>query len=282
MANINQRSNFLWESTASIFESSFSVVFPKSPNLDLILISSILEQDIYMHERLELQFKGRPFNKEDVIVSGDPVTFTYSSGKIKSTFKGYVSYIDQANKMSGSNTTVVCVGASYVLKNTDQKIYTKMTADQVINKIAAKHGFSCTTQKHPRLRDAVVQSGQTDWQVCTSLAKQTGFALIVENTHITFVSKDKIYNAKKANAPYYVYVDNNITGIATHQDRYSGTAFYFKPIIADLSPESGAVVDRVFNGTSASTGSAINVTHPLTGAVNTNTGSVIPSKEYFE
>ena len=282
MARVPNRSVFVWESTASLFNSKFTAVFPKSPDLNLILISAILEEDIYMHSRLELQFKGRPFQKQDSIVSEDPVVFTYSSGKTTSTFRGYVSYVNQMNNMGGSNTTVVCVGASYVLKNTDQKIFAKTTADQVIQKIAAKHGFSCTVQKHPRLRDAVVQSGQTDWQLCTSLAKQTGFALLVDNTHITFVSKDKIYNSKKASAPYFNYINDDITGITTHQDRYSGTAFYFTPIISDQSPETGIVVDRVFNGTSSATGAAINVTHPLTGVTNTNTGSVVPSKEYFE
>jgi hypothetical protein len=274
--------NFIWDSSASTLNSTFYVDFPKAPDFELLLIGAELEQDIHHHDRLTLQFKGRPFVRDSQISSGDPVIFTYASGKVMSKFKGYVHHIDQLNNMTGANTTIVCVSASYVLKNTDQKIYKDTTADQVVKKIAAKHGMSCTVQRHPRIRAAIVQAGQTDWQLCTSLAKQTGFALVHENTHITFVSKNKIYATKKPSASYFFMVDDPITGIATMADKMSGTLFNFRPIISDESPETGIVVDRAFSGSSNVSDTDISTTHSLPDTTSSNTGSVIPSEAYFQ
>jgi hypothetical protein len=281
------RSVFIWNSNASIYDSSFTVVFPKTPDIEVLLIGAELHQDIHMHDRLTLHIKGRPWLKSTAIVNGDPMIFTYISGKIKSTFNGYVSAINQANGMDGANTDIECVSASYVLKETDQKIYKNMTADRCVVNIGNKHGFSTTVQRHSRVRSAIVQSGQTDWQLLTSLATQCGFALVVENTHITFVSKDKIFNSKKAKAPYYYYVDDEITGLVTKHDRLSGSIFSFAPIIADENPDSGIAVDRVVSGKSTTTGQPFKTTHTINTLVSPTSGAVTnfsnnPTKAKFK
>jgi hypothetical protein len=92
---------------------------------------------------------------------------------------------------------------------------------------------------------------------------------VCENTHITFVSKEKIFNSKKAKAPYYYYVDDEHTGLVTKQDRWSGSIFQFEPIISDESPDLGIAVDRVHAGKDAVSGKTFKATHP---AVNNGAG----------
>jgi hypothetical protein len=175
----------------------------------------------------------------------------------------------------------VCVGASWVLKNTDQKIYKDVTADQVISKIAKKYSMAAVTQRDPRVRSQVSQSGQSDWQLCRSLAKQTGFALLAENTTIIFVSKDKIYQSKKNSAPYFNYIDDEVGGVVPASLRMTGTILSFDPIISDQAPENGARIDRVVSGINNNTGAVVKATHAHTKPTKGNSGVVIPNQAYF-
>lgn len=269
--------NFVYQSAA--YSSSFSVEFPKLQSLELILIGAELHQDMMEHDRLVLHFKGKPFVESTSIASPDPVKFTYSADNVTKVFNGYVHTVEAINGINGSNTDVICVSASYLLKDSDQQVYTNVTADQVVSKIAAKHSMSATTQRHPRVRNMIVQAGQTDWQICTRLAKQTGFALRTENTTITFVSKDKIYSDRKASAPYFFYVDNPINGVITRADRSYGTIFSFHPLVSDDSPELGIKVDRII-GVTSSVNATTQIKTPLK-APKVSKGVVVPNASYF-
>lgn len=272
---------FTWGSDGSILKSSFKVSFPKSTDFELLLVGAELHQDPEEHDRLVLHFKGTPLNKKQPIVGGDPVVFTYSTGKLTSTWHGYIHSIPQTNTWQGGNTDVVCVGASYVLKDTDQKIYTNSTADQVVAKIAKANGMEPITQRHPRVKASFVQAGQSYWQVLKRLAKTTGFALFCVNNTIFFMSKDKIYQNKKASAPYFEYISSEVTGLVTRELRMTGTILNFKPIISDQTPEMGVIVDRVISGSDPKNVKLIKTTHPYKGVAPSNPGVVIPSAEYF-
>lgn len=263
-------------------DSSFDVEFSQSPNIQFILIGAELYQDPEQHERLVLYFKGNPFTDDTVIVSGDPVKFTYGQGDTSAEFYGYVHTVHQENGPRLNRTTVECVSSSYLMKNTNQKIYKGLTADQIVSKVAATYGFKAITQRHARVRNSIVQSGQSDWQLLRSLAKQTGYALLANNTSITFVSKGKIYADKKDNAPYFNYVNSETTGITNKYERLYGTVVSFNPHISDEAPEMATRVDRKLSGRNLNTESLIQATHPYKDATLTSLGVVIPGETYFE
>lgn len=270
--------NYAKESTGSVYASSFEVSFPKTPNFELVLIGAELHQEIEAHDVLILTFKGKPRKDETTIVSSDPVQFIYSSGANTSTFEGYVYEIDPAATMQAHVTQIWCVSASSVLKDSTQEIYKNVTADQVIAKIAKKQGLKAVTQRHPRLRETIVQAGQTDWQLLRRLAKQTGFALKAENTTVFFMSKNKIFQDKKARAPYFKYKD----GI-TKLQRSVGTCLEFRPLVSDDSIEMGVRVDRVMTGVSTSSGNSITTVHPTkVFDAAQGRGKVVPSEDYFD
>jgi hypothetical protein len=270
--------NYAKESTGSVYRSNFSVSFPKTPNFELMLIGAELYQEVESHDVLILTFKGKPRKEGTIIVSSDPVQFVYSSGPNQSTFEGYVYEIDPASTMMAHVTQIWCVSASSVLKDSAQAIYKKVTADQVISKISKRQGLMAVTQRHPRLRETIVQAGQTDWQLLRRLARQTGFALKAENTTVFFMSKNKIFQDKKDRAPYFKYKD----GI-TKQQRSVGTCLEFKPTVSDDAIELGVRVDRVMSGISEVSGSSISTTHPtkVFDAAQSR-GKVVPSEDYFD
>lgn len=269
---------FQFESTASPHWSNFSVKFPKAPDFELLLITADLYQEQESHDVLVLTFKGKSTKDDTSIVTSDPVEFKYSSGDVESVFQGYVYQINPISTVKAHVTEVWCISASAVLKDSDQVIFKNVTADQVVSKIASKRGMTAVTQRHPRLRESVVQAGQTDWQILRRLAKQTGFALRTENTTIFFVSKDKIYRDKKAKAAYFKYNDG-----LTKEQRHVGTCLAFTPRVSDDSIETGVRVDRVMSGTSSSSGSIISTSHSTKDYTGVESlGKVVPNKEYFD
>lgn len=277
-ANINtsygSNKYFLWESTAGL--ADWDVQFPKTPNNELILIGAELIQKPNAHDVLILQFKGKPILDTTVIVAGDPVVFTWTSGPNVSKWNGYVYELDPVTTTQAHNTTITCIAASYVLKNTDQQIYKNVTADAVVSKIAQKNNMQAIVERHPRVRESIVQAGQSYWQLLRRLANQTGFALRAENTTIYFMSKDKIYTSKKDSAPYFKYNDG-----VTKAQRMYGTCFKFTPEISDENPDLSIKVDRVITGTVSATGATIETTHAALDHSNPVQGSMSPSEDYF-
>lgn len=271
---------FIWQSSAGLVD--FSVTFPKAKDLDVLLIGAELYQAGNDHDMLVLHFKSNPDPKQNAIISKDPVIFNFRSQKLESTWHGYVAQIDQSNTVIGSNTDIVCIGPSFYLKDTSQKVYKNVTADQVVSRIAVKHNLQAVTQRHPRVKTSIVQAGQSDWQLLGRLAKSTGFALRCENTSLLFVSKDKIYKDKKSTAPYFYYVGNDDnSGYTTREARMHGTCISFKPIVSDSSPDTGVRVDRVITGMHAQNGAVLSTTHKHKSKTTGNAGVVVPSAEYF-
>jgi len=271
---------FVWQSSGQLVD--FSVTFPKAKDLDIRLIGAELYQASGEHDMLILHFKGNPDPKQNSILSKDPVIFTFRSQKLKSTWNGYVTQIEQSNTVTGGNTDIICIGPSFYLKDTSQKIYKNVTADQVVSRIASKHNLQAVTQRHPRVKDSIVQAGQSDWQLLRRLAKSTGFVLRCENTSLLFVSVDKIYKDKKQSAPYFYYIgsDDN-SGSTTKELRMLGTCFGFKPIVSDSSPDTGVRVDRVITGMHTQNGAVLSTTHKHKSKSVGNAGVVVPSQEYF-
>jgi len=271
---------FVWQSSGQLVD--FSVTFPKAKDLDIRLIGAELYQASGEHDMLILHFKGNPDPKQNSILSKDPVIFTFRSQKLKSTWNGYVTQIEQSNTVTGGNTDIICIGPSFYLKDTSQKIYKNVTADQVVSRIASKHNLQAVTQRHPRVKASIVQAGQSDWQLLRRISKSTGFVLRCENTSLLFVSVDKIYKDKKQSAPYFYYIgsDDN-SGSTTKELRMLGTCFGFKPIVSDSSPDTGVRVDRVITGMHTQNGAVLSTTHKHKSKSVGNAGVVVPSQEYF-
>jgi hypothetical protein len=271
--------SYQWRS--EVFNAYFEVQFPNTPKLELLAVSADLEQNIEEHDILTITFKGKPFKKDTQLAYGDPVKFIYKSGKEVYNFVGKVNRIVQKASLHGVGETVVqCISASSVLKETSQKIYTNVTADQCVARVAAAVGCRAVTQRHPRVRQTIAHTGETYWQFLRSQAKQTGFALRAENTTITFVSKEKITAAKKSQAPYFLYFDSPTDGATTASFRALGTIVYFHPLISDASPETGVKVDRVVTGQDLKGNKAIKATHK-NSAPTSSPSAVRPSEDYF-
>lgn len=230
--------------------------FPKS-SFNLPLVHATLVKRASRHDVLTLEYVGRVVKVNNHLRIGDPVTFTYGTRKAKKTWHGYVHHVSPTTTNSRAYTRVVCIGASWVLKTTEQKIYKKMTADRAVAKIARASGLQPDTQRHPRVFKTISNTGQTQWQLLRRLAEQTGFALTTEGMVVRFKSKDTIYRESLAKRLYFRYHDEKVPALSVYN-----SIFYFKPTFIESAPEfSGSDNDVVVSGVSDQTGKVLVTKH---------------------
>lgn len=241
-------------------QSTWKVSFPLSGTIPLVAVSARVIQRPAEHDILEVDYQGRIEIGDALLASGDPVQFEWSSMDGDQVFTGYVHHVKTfTGPTSAMITRVVCIAASYVFKETRQKIYKKATADGIVRSVAQASSFGAVTQRHPRVFKAVGQSGQSDWQLLRRLAKQTGYALRAEGANVTFVSKEKLFYDRLSAAPTFKYLDTDAPAESAFADILS-----FEPIISDEAPDlSGARVNRKVGGVLENDSSTFTATYPL-------------------
>ena len=190
----------------------------------LFVYSMTLYQEQYRHELAEITFRDWDVSY-DSVTPGTPVTMTMYGPAKSREFYGYVHHI-KPDKSPGKNfVTVLLIGASFVMKQTDQKVYTNVTADQIVRDIAIKNGFVCYTVPHPRVYPQVSQAGHSDWELMVRLAKQCGYTLRATNTELYFQPMLEDYTKYRSEAPKFSMLP------VGHPD---GTSIYkFSPVIGE-------------------------------------------------
>jgi hypothetical protein len=255
-----------------------TVTFPLSPSFGLVFLTARLDQQFNSHDVLTIKYAGKIEETLNFIGSGDPVEFEYSGAGATKTWVGYVHKIIPST-VAENTTTIVCISATYLLKTTRQKIYKKVTADQIVEKVCKQYGLKAVTQRHPRVFSSISQAGQSDWQLLRRLAKQTGFGLKINGTTVYFMSKDKLSSASAERAPYF-FKENaaNVRTIAS-----MGTLIEFTPQISDEAPDMvGATVDRVVGGLHSTNNKTIATKHKIQPAKKKTKGVVTPSKKFLK
>ena len=118
-----------------------SVTFPNTNLPPVRVYEMTLRQNRYEHEVAIIQFRDWGVDYE-VVTAGSPIAFTINNTINFKDFTGYVDHVNLYREPGSSITEVVAVSASYVFKNESQKVYKGLSADAIIEQIAAKYNFS--------------------------------------------------------------------------------------------------------------------------------------------
>jgi len=199
-----------------------TVSFPDTDAGPKTVYSMSFYQNLYEHEIATIQFRDWDVDHE-VLKEGSPIKFVITDKGASRTFYGYIHHIAVDRQPGKSITELTAISASMVMKNESQQIYKGLTADSIINTIAAKNGFACFAVPHPRVYPQVAQAGHTDWEMCVRLAKQSGYSLRTENTEIYFQPMLYEYASKRSEAPVFDMRDPN--------DPSGSTLYSFTPVI---------------------------------------------------
>jgi phage protein D len=231
------------------------VSFPDTSLSTLHVYDMSFYQNKYEHEIVSITFRNWGV-EYDAVESGSPITFVINDGSKTRTFYGYVHSIIVDRTPGSFLTRVVAVSASMVMKNESQTVYTELSADAVVQKIAKKHNFVAFTVPHPRIYPQIAQAGHTDWELLVRLAKQSGYSLRTENTELYFQPMLYEYESKRTEAPIFVMRESN--------DPSGSTLYSFNPAISEgLSYDGDMKAAIAVSGLDASTTTPISLTKQI-------------------
>jgi hypothetical protein len=229
------------------------VNFPSANVAPARINEMTLWQDRFKHEFATIQFRDWDVDYED-IRPGSPMTISLKGDEGSNDFHGYVHHVQPHVSPGARYTEVTFIGASYFLKQTSQKIYKNVTADQIIAKIAKRNNFAYNAEPHPRVYDQVSQAGLTDVEMMTKLAKQCGYSLRLSNSEIYFQPVTKMYDEERENAPRFALRDAN--------DPQGSNLYSFKPLVGESLDQDGEYkAATAVSGVDKHTGQIIQLTN---------------------
>jgi hypothetical protein len=208
------------------------IQFPESQIGRVFSYMTTLTMSRYGHETLTMYLENWGVDYKQIEVHA-PVKAIVQSPLGRKEFTGYVHTVTPELSPTKNFVEVVAFGASVVMKQASQKVWTKVTADQVVTEIAKKHNFSYHSTPHPRVYDHLAQTGETDWEFICKLAYKSGHTLRAEGTALYFDPFYKDFNDFKASAPEFVMREAN------HPNGSSLYSFY--PTIGEALVFDGAM-----------------------------------------
>lgn len=198
--------------------------FPLSQNAPQRVSSFTLNQEKYAHEIAVVRF--RDWNLQYASISpSQPVRCVLSGATGSREFVGYIHDIKPDISPGKQFVEMTLIGASYRMKQARQKVYTNKTAAQIIEEIGQSYNFSVFAEPHPRVFEQVSQTGHTDLEIMTRLAKQCGYSLRIENTSIYFQPLTFDYTKDRGTAPSFIMREAN--------DPQGSTLYSFKLILGE-------------------------------------------------
>lgn len=200
------------------------VNFPTIKEGPQFLYSATLLQDRYKHEEVVLVFKDWDV-VYDSITTNSPIVVDFKGTYSRRTFYGYIHAVVPYITPGKNYVEVRALGPSSTMTQSTQTVYKNITADQVVKKIAAKHGFVCNAVPHPRVYDQISQAGRSDWALMVKLAKQCGYSLRAENTELYFQPMLEDFTKYRSESRTYV--------LRRPEDINATTIYSFTPIIGE-------------------------------------------------
>jgi phage protein D len=181
------------------------------------------------HDVAVMFYRGENVKYGPALKTGSPVQITWTAPKASGEFIGYVSSITPASVTGFNNPLkIVCIGASFPLKNKVTTIYVDKSATDVVKEIGAKHNLRVVTTDHPLKFPQLSQSGISDWEFLCELAERIGYGLRVDGTTIVFKPRSELFENNLTAAPVF-----SMEQPVAQDLIFSRTLISFEPLIAE-------------------------------------------------
>ena len=201
---------------------------PGSGNLSVDLHQSVGSHDVAIITLSRFSYPNLSLR----LAYGSPVQFTWGTPRGNNTFIGYVHVIRPIQQLDQYGVEVVAVSAGFPLKKPDQRIWTDVSAADVVSDIASEHGLNYHVETHDRVFPQIIQDGCSQWELLRSLAERIGYSLRVEGTTLEFVSHASLQKYYRSLAPQvYAPAPTSVPGVAA-------AIVSFSPEISDYQPEN--------------------------------------------
>lgn len=194
----------------------------------------VIDYEENTHDIATIDFVGTP----SVIIADyldKPVAVSMTvGGGITQSFFGYVKSIDAVSVTSiglidyspFQTMRAVCFGASYYLKETNNRIWNNVTLNNIIQQLANSYRFSYSVPEDSFQFLRVVQNQNTNWEFLVKVCNQLGYRVSCHGTHI------HVWDPLKALAhqPSYTVI-KGLIGKNKNYTPAPGDIIKFEPVI---------------------------------------------------
>lgn len=194
------------------------------------------------HDIATITYGGFP-GMAVVAYRGLPVRIRFGNNEANIIeFTGYVAYVEveSLTRMGTVNDSliqmakVVCFGSSYQMKSIRSTTYIKKTMKQLTETIAAKYNFSYSVPSNNYVFPIISQQSISDWELLVNTAKQIGYAVTANTTHLNVY--DPFSSYVKTAPTTIIRTLNSDNGV----EKNPGNIYEFTGFFGDLTPHGEA------------------------------------------
>ena len=223
------------------------------------LTSMTLLQQEYGHDVVSM-VSYRDDNAPNRYSTGTPLTISWGLTNYRvEVFTGYVHHSEPIMLPGGQPADrqmvkVVCVGASWLMKEQHRRIFNGRTIPSVIKEVLDGYRLSGQVTDDTRVWDSLAQAGESDWEFICALAKRLGWAVYPNNTDVAFRDRRVSPQTSRRTAKAFT-----APGVGQPSGGM-GQIITFQAIDGETTPDGGQKANRVLFGMDAMQGTSFVVT----------------------
>ena len=153
-----------------------------------------ITQTEFLHDMAVITLRGADMSAPE-LQPGTPVQITYGWQNVQNIgFYGYIDHIESSyarmEPLEVRYNDVICLGASYVLKDPITGTWTSVRASDLAQQIAGRYYLSVFVEIGDTLWPQIGTPGTSAWSFLVSLAQKLGYTLACNQTLLRFTSVD--------------------------------------------------------------------------------------------
>ena len=253
------------------FSSSVQFFGVQQPNVGAAF--SIIQQE-FAHDIVQLSLYAQDVGA-DSYASGMPMVMTFGRPLVQRTFYGYVNHASRQNTtLAGASwqdrnmVNLVCVGASFWMKESGTLTFRGGTAAQAVQQIATQFGLAADVVDDGTIWPVLHMAGMTYWEFCCMLARRIGYTFYCSGIQLVFKPRNTDPTQLKGLVQYYDYRNNPFA------------LPVFVPTIGANNPTGGQLANRILTGIDPRTSQV--VTASMAGNPATSTLGVSSDTPLFD
>ena len=198
-------------STATTLTTAYASIIldPAGTKMSPIVLSADIHQEDNAHDIAVLKLRGVD-PTTPVFQTGTPVQITYGwNPNSTQNFYGYVNHVEPEHhhktipSLATLQCTLVCVGASYGMRNGSTRAWTNAQASSIVQDLIKSFFLSGVVEVGDPVWPQISNPGISTWQFLMSLADRLGRSLAVNQTSLRFMSLEKIMQQSTATIPTF-------------------------------------------------------------------------------
>jgi phage protein D len=222
---------------------------PLGLNVSPIVNSVTLHQCDYNHDIAEVTVRNVD-TSAPYLITGTPVIIKYGWLGAFDFFYGYIAHVGSkyrhALPQQSTFTDIVCIGASYSLKEGVANTWTNSQASTIVAQYANSAMFSGFIENDDPTWPSLSATNTSIWSFLVALAKKNGYTFSVNKTNFKYLSTDTALSQSVPSMPTFygaatAGTAENITSFTAYQGETLGLDGHTKAnrTTADINMATG-------------------------------------------